>query len=119
MDGELYRLMAATFLSHDFAMFLRQVVFAALVIGFYEFKQGTLRAITMFVVIDIVGTLVVLFLVVGPMTRLDTEVAILHDVGMSAGGFGLIGAIFRSGRWPWVLMTADRRGNRHQDGSGL
>ncbi|MEP2031242.1 MAG: hypothetical protein ABJI96_21290 [Paracoccaceae bacterium] len=110
LGGGIYRLIAGTFLSHDFSMFLRQFWFAASVIGFYEWGQGTLRASGMFVVIDILGTLVVLFAVLGPLDGAPWGafhgVRSLHDVGMSAGGFGLIGAIAATLRYKYVTLFA-------------
>ncbi len=108
--GEIDRLATGTFLSHDLSMFLRQLVFAASVIGFFEHRFGTLRAITTFFVIDVFGTVAVLLLVAGPLNGLyiGVDTNQLHDVGMSAGGFGLIGAIAASlrGRWLWLLIGA-------------
>lgn len=96
LEGNLYRLATGTFLQHDLPMFLRQICFAAAVIGFYEWQQGTARAVAMFFVIDVIGTLIVLFLLLPPLSHQSwgdfQDVKALHDVGMSAGGFGLIGA---------------------------
>ena len=97
LEGDLLRLVTGTFLSHDIAMFARQLAFAAIVIGYYEWRVGTWRAAAMFFAIDITGSLIVLFAVLplaaslllpqaGPSVFQDL------DVGMSAGGFGLIGA---------------------------
>jgi hypothetical protein len=101
--GQMFRLLSGTFLSHDLAMFLRQFAFAALVIGYYEWTQGTWRAVAMFFVLDSLATLVALFCVLRLIAppRVSQE----HDVGMSAGGFGLIGAILVL--WPgryWLLL---------------
>lgn len=110
VQGELFRLISGTFLSHNVAMFLRQICFAAAVIGFYEWRQGSFRTILMFVLIDIVGSLVVLFAVLGPLDGVpwaDLEgVRSLHDVGMSAGGFGLIGAIAATIRHRKLALVA-------------
>lgn len=108
--GEVYRLITGTFLSHDVAMFMRQVCFAAAVIGYYEWTQGTLRALGMFVLIDIVGSLIVLFAVLAPLSGAPWAgldgITSVHDVGMSAGGFGLIGAIVATSKYRSVLMLA-------------
>lgn len=100
-QGEAFRLLTGTYLSHDLGMLIRQFVFAATIIGAYEWLEGTWRAITMYVVIDVIGTLIVLFvilpLLVGPIGLLGPETLKAHDVGMSAGGFGLIGALLARG----------------------
>lgn len=108
-QGELYRLITGAFLSHDVAMMLRQFCFVAFVVGFYEWRQGTLRAVCMFVCIDVLGTLIVLFGVLAPLNNVPwaslNGIISAHDVGMSAGGFGLIGAILAM--WPgriWLLF---------------
>jgi len=103
--------MTGTFLSHDFGMFVRQFFFAAAVIGAYEWVEGTWRALAVFFSIDILGSLLVLFcvlpLLVGlPYTVGEAEL-LTHDVGMSAGGFGLLGAIvaIRPRRWMLLLLV--------------
>lgn len=109
LDGEFYRLLTATFLSHSFAMFLRQLVFVAAIVGFYEWSHGTLRTLFVFFTVDVIGTLAVFALVIAPMAKagggLDSELAALSDVGMSAGGFGLIGALCRLSPRPWLFLT--------------
>jgi hypothetical protein len=67
VKGKLYRLITGTFLSHNVAMFMRQICFAAAVIGYYEWGQGTFRAVSMFIFIDIFGSLIVLFAVLSPL----------------------------------------------------
>lgn len=102
IEGDVARLVTGTFLSHDLGMFLRQFVFAASVIGYFEWYHSTLRAVLTFFFVDILGTLIVLF----GMVPLVTSIAEMGhpmaqqtlDVGMSAGGFGLIGAILAG--WP-------------------
>ena len=109
-EGEVFRLLSGTFLSHDLGMFLRQVVFAAAVIGTYEWTEGTRRTLVMFLTIDIVGTLLVLFAVlpalVYALPAFDTAAFAVHDVGMSAGGFGLIGALTAQQRHRWLYLLA-------------
>ncbi len=108
--GEVYRLFTGTFLSHDLAMFLRQICFAAGVIGFYEWTQGTARAIGLFIFIDIIGSLIVLFAVLAPLSDAPwatlAGITSVHDVGMSAGGFGLIGAIVAASKHKAIFMFA-------------
>ncbi len=110
-EGDLFRLVSGTFLSHDFSMFVRQVAFAAVVIGMYEWTQGTWRALAMHLSIDIVGTLLVLFAILPGLVMLhpaiDTQALAVFDVGMSAGGFGLIGALvaLQKHRWPILLAV--------------
>ncbi|MGJ8583385.1 MAG: rhomboid-like protein [Marinosulfonomonas sp.] len=110
LEGDLYRLITGTFLQHDFAMFLRQICFAGAVIGFYEWKQGTLRAVGMFFAIDVLGTLLVLFMILPPLSHQNwgdfADVKALHDVGMSAGGFGLIGAAIATFRYKSAFLCA-------------
>lgn len=117
LNGEVWRLITSTFLSHDSGMFLRQFVFAALVIGYYEWHWGVWRTASMFFAIDIIGTIVLLVALIGPLAGLPHPmlegIALRHDVGMSAGGFGLVGAILamQQQRWLWfggafVLLAA-------------
>lgn len=84
--GELFRLITGTFLSHDQDMFVRQVAFAGAVIGWTEWQRGALRTGALFFFFDLTGTLVLLALI-GRIAPL----ADASDVGMSIGGFGLIG----------------------------
>ncbi|WP_424987326.1 hypothetical protein [Microbulbifer sp. S227A] len=106
-EGEFTRLLSATFLSHDVGMFLRQLVFAATVIGYFEWHHATLRTVTTFFAIDIVGTVIVLFAVVPLAAAVShPEARATLDVGMSAGGFGLIGAILAGWRHSFLLLLA-------------
>ena len=108
LNGEVFRLLTGTFLSHDVGMFLRQVCFAIAVIGAYEWLEGTWRAVAAFFLIDIAGSLIVLFgglpLLAGLPDLGGAAVLLTHDVGMSAGGFGLIGALIAKHRHGWVLL---------------
>jgi hypothetical protein len=109
LNGEVFRLVTGTFLSHDLGMFLRQFCFAAGVIGAYEWLEGTGRAFAVFVSIDILGSLIVLFAVLPSLAGLPHvagEAALLtHDVGMSAGGFGLIGALIARQGQSWLFLA--------------
>jgi hypothetical protein len=109
-EGELFRLVTGTFLSHDLSMFMRQIVFAAVIVGAYEWLEGTWRALAMFVVVDILGTLLVLFVILpwlsGSPVNLGAEIFAAHDVGMSAGGFGLVGALIARHRYGWIVLLA-------------
>lgn len=111
LNGEIFRLISGTFLSHDFSMFLRQIAFALGVIGYYEWKCGTLWAVAMFFSLDILGTVLVLAVVVPLLAHAShtSEVVLqTYDVGMSAGGFGLIGAIIwlQNRRFLWLGLGA-------------
>jgi hypothetical protein len=108
LDGEVFRLVTGTFLSHDAGMFARQFLFVATVIGFYEWSEGTWRTFLIFFLIDILGTFLVFFAVlpilVGlPFAAGEAEL-FSHDVGMSAGGFGLIGALIAKQRLGAILL---------------
>lgn len=89
--GDLTRLLTGTFLSHDIDMLIRQIIFASVVIGYTEWNWGSIRAAITFFALDIGSTLLLLTAVwVLPSLA---DVAALNDVGMSMGGFGLIGFI--------------------------
>ena len=107
---EIYRLVTGTFLSHDLGMFLRQVVFAATVIGAYEWTEGSRRALIMFVCMDVVGTMIVLYAILPVLVvvhpSIDAGSLEVYDVGMSAGGFGLIGALVAQQRHRWLFLAA-------------
>jgi hypothetical protein len=108
--GEAFRLLTGTFLSHDRAMFTRQMIFAGSVIGYYEWHFGTAPASVMFASINVLGLLVVVFGVLPVLATLMPQRMIrpLHslDVGMSAGGFGLIGAILAGFPYAPALLVA-------------
>lgn len=52
---------------------LRQIAFAAIVIGAYEWRKGLWRAADMFAATDIPGTLLLLGAVVGPLSMLPLQ----------------------------------------------
>ena len=104
LSGELFRLITGTFLSHDPGMFVRQLVFAALVIGHTEWMRGTRRATALFFGLDVTGTLILLALVGWGAGVAD--LTSMNDVGMSIGGFGLIGVTVAGRRHKWLLLSA-------------
>lgn len=109
LNGEAYRLITGTFLSHDIGMFTRQICFAAAAIGSYEWLEGTRRVFTLFFSADVLGSLLVLFgvlpLLVGHTDLASDAALFTHDVGMSAGGFGLIGALIAKKQKGWLLLS--------------
>lgn len=109
-QGEIYRLVTGTFFSHDLGMFFRQIVFAATVIGAYEWTEGSRRAVLLYVSIDIIGTLVVLFAILPGLVifhpSMGDDALAVYDVGMSAGGFGLIGALIALQRYRGLYLLA-------------
>ena len=90
-------------------MFTRQICFAAAAIGSYEWLEGTRRAFTLFFSADVLGSLLVLFgvlpLLVGHTDLASDAALFTHDVGMSAGGFGLIGALIAKKQKGWLLLS--------------
>lgn len=103
MSGQLFRLITGTFLSHDSGMLVRQFIFAAVVIGYTEWKRGSIQTALLFFSLDIVGTLLLL-VSVGLGSGL-IDITALNDVGMSIGGFGLIGVIMTMWRRKWLLLV--------------
>lgn len=101
--GDLTRLLTGIFLSHDLDMLVRQVIFAAAIIGYTEWRWGSVRAAIAFFSLDIGSTLVLLAAVWSVPSLAD--VAALNDVGMSMGGFGLLGFITTGIRHRIALLT--------------
>lgn len=103
VSGEASRLVTGTFLSHDPDMLRRQLVFAGGVIGDTEWRRGGLRTAALFFGLDLVGTLGLLLLI-----RWSAGLAHLagaNDVGMSIGGFGLIGLAIVGWRRQWAALS--------------
>ncbi|AUJ65585.1 hypothetical protein B9057_14345 (plasmid) [Aestuarium zhoushanense] len=103
-SGDFARLLTGTFLSHDVEMFSRQIVFAALALGYTERTRGSWRTAAMFFALDIGSTLVLLTAV--SMLPSLSDVSDLNDVGMSMGGFGLVGLAVASARYRWPFCIA-------------
>ncbi|MFZ1469294.1 MAG: hypothetical protein WAT09_09965 [Paracoccaceae bacterium] len=104
MSGEVFRLITGTFLSHDPGMALRQFLFAATVIGYAEWMQGSARTAALFFGLDIVATLLLLGCIGWGAGVID--LAATNDVGMSIGGFGLIGTIMARWQYAWLWLAA-------------
>jgi len=106
IKGEIYRLVTANFLSKHPRMLLDQIAFTLCVIGWFEWHHGSLRAFGMFFVTNTMGFMLTLFWLVGMLkiypawTGLDS----LRDIGMSAGGFGVLGAILADLPRKWLLL---------------
>ena len=109
-QGEWLRLITGSFISHDADMLVRQLMLAAFAIGWFEWRNGALRTFVMFFALDVFGTLFLMFGLIVFIGRLNfSDFAGLpntYDVGMSAGGFGLIGASLYYLSWRKWAMTA-------------
>ncbi|MCB2111046.1 MAG: hypothetical protein H6895_13130 [Defluviimonas sp.] len=103
-SGNAFRIVTGTFLSHDPAMLLRQLVFAGAVIGHTEWRRGSARAAALFFGLDIAGTLALLALTGWSAGLVDLTA--VNDVGMSVGGFGLIGVAIAGWDRRWLLLCA-------------
>ena len=103
-SGEVFRVFTGIFLSHDADMLARQFVFAAAAIGYTEWTQGTGAAALLFFGLDLAGTLILLACVGWAAGWVDLTA--MNDVGMSIGGFGLIGVAIAGGRRRWLLLFA-------------
>ena len=104
LSGEISRLITGTFLSHDPEMFRRQLIFAATVIGYTEWVRGTGWAAALFFGLDITGMLILLACVALAAGVID--LTSMNDVGMSIGGFGLIGVAIAGWRRKWLAFGA-------------
>lgn len=105
-DGDALRFVTAIFLSHDLPMLLRQMVFAGAVIGAAEWLWGSWRAAALFFGIDFAATLS--WLAAVALIPGLNSLAGATDVGMSMGGFGLIGVLCatrrRGGLWLGAIL---------------
>lgn len=101
-SGDAFRLLTGIFLSHDTGMLLRQLVFAAAVIGHAEWHHGSLRAAALFFGLDLVGTVLLLTLIGGSAGL--AHLAADTDVGMSIGGFGLIALAIAGWKRRWLVL---------------
>ena len=100
---EISRFVTAIFLSHDPFMLARQFVFAATVIGLTEWIWGSWRAAALFFGLDFAASaaliaVIALFPVLAPLAEVT-------DVGMSLGGFGLIGVLVALWRHRWIGLV--------------
>lgn len=90
---EIYRLVSAVFLSHDQGMFIRQFIFGGIVLATHELFLGWRRTAITFFAIDVGGVLIFFAGLQLFISGTFDALIFRNDVGMSAGGFGLFGAI--------------------------
>ena len=101
--GEIWRFVTATFLSHDRGMLVRQLLFAAAILGYTEWKRGSVSTLVLFFSLDLAASgLLLLGVALWPDI---TGLSAAHDVGMSLGGFGLIGLAVSGMRWRFPLLA--------------
>jgi hypothetical protein len=109
LNGRPWLLFTSIFFSHDPGMLARQLLFAATVIGVTEWRWGGWRTLAWFFLLDITGTLALFILVVWPVSLVSHSetLALLAetDVGMSGGGFGLLGMLAAGFRSPLYLVV--------------
>ena len=103
-DGDVARFFTAIFLSHGPAMLMRQLLFAATVIGAVEWMWGSYCAAGLFFGIDLAAsaTLLAVIALVPALCAFQS----VNDVGMSMGGFGLIGVLIARWRLRWIALIA-------------
>jgi len=102
-SGEIWRFVTATFLSHDRGMLVRQLFFAAAILGYTEWKRGSVSTLVLFFSLDLAASgLLLLGVALWPNTA---GLSAAHDVGMSLGGFGLIGLAVSGMRWRFPLLV--------------
>lgn len=103
-SGEVFRVFTGIFLSHDADMLARQLAFAAAVISCTEWTYGTGATALLFFGLDFAGSLILLACVGWAAGWVDLTA--MNDVGMSIGGFGLIGVAIAEGRHKWLILFA-------------
>ncbi|WP_138934319.1 hypothetical protein [Roseovarius arcticus] len=103
-SGEVFRVFTGIFLSHDADMLARQLAFAAAVIGYAEWTYGTGTTALLFFGLDFAGSLMLLACVGWAEGWVDLTA--MNDVGMSIGGFGLIGVAIADFQRKWLLFFA-------------
>ncbi|WP_210275309.1 hypothetical protein [Martelella soudanensis] len=103
-SGDVWRFVTATFLSHDRGMLVRQFFFAAAILGYTEWKRGSASTFLLFFSLDLAASCLLLL---GVALWPDTAgLSAANDVGMSLGGFGLIGLAASGTRWRFPLLAA-------------
>ena len=96
LGGEAWRLLTAIPLSHDAAMLGRQLLFAALAVGAYEWRHGWRLAAALFVLSDLAASLILALGLGAALAAGASESLDALDVGISGGGFAAIGALAAS-----------------------
>ena len=102
---ELWRLASATLLTLGPGMLLRQVLFAGLALGVHEHRLGARRTLATFAVAD-AGSILSVLSVLAARGPAGDGLTALHDVGMSGGGFGLLGSLAGAGPHRRTLVVA-------------
>ncbi len=103
-EGRLYTPFTAPFFVRNLTMLLGILLLIGYSIGIYEWLAGTRRALLLYWVTNVLGMLLAAGLAVVPLywvgSPLGRELALMSDVGPSAGGLGCIGG--------WVDRLPDR-----------
>lgn len=107
-SGRPWTLVTSIFLTSRPAMSWIIMVFAPLSIGLYEWLAGTRRAMIVFFAGDVLATLLLSLLVILPLylagLHAGAQWALERDVGMSAGGFAVVGASIALAPQRWRLL---------------
>lgn len=98
-NGRWWTLLTDTVFVHGPVMYWGILAFIPVSVGVYEWLAGSRRALVVFWLTDIAGSLAVALGIVLPLYLSGIVVADLlpfaNDVGMSGGGFGCVGATMR------------------------
>lgn len=106
-----FTLFTSVWFAHGPNMFLRLVVLVLVTLGSCEYALGTRRTIALYFLLDAAGTVVGTLLAAAGLALLhspeQSEFLVTGAVGMSAGGFGCLGAAFSQlrPRLRWSLFA--------------
>ncbi len=112
--GRWFTLITSVFLTRNPLMFWGILLFTLGAVGVLEWQVGPRRALTVYWQTELIGTLgtAVLLQAIVPASwaPLASSLARTHEVGMSAGGFGCLGAVVarlprRRAAALWGVMT--------------
>lgn len=107
-NARLQQLFFSLFFTNNLRSFLQAVILIFVTVGLTELRGGTLNAILVFWGIHVATLIILSFFVIFPLYKLKIpwgkEIALVKDVGPSAGYFGCLGFMIQSFPVPWVWL---------------
>ena len=109
-NARLEQLFFSLFFTNNRRSFIQAIVLIVFAVGGMEWNAGTLRAALTFWGIHATTLIVLSFFIIFPLHKLKTtvgkELALVKDVGPSAGYFGCLGFMTRPFPFPWPWLAA-------------
>jgi len=110
-DHQYWRMFTALIVPRDPLRLVEQIAFSVVMVGVFEWSNGPVRAMALFILSDVTAKVLLVQLLLGPLGPTlsfgNPDILTTFDLGMSAGGMALLAATvhrYSSGWRIWAYL---------------